>query len=184
MLSLKYLTIEKIFNEELSIDNIPEDIKNDYNEIKEYLPYCGNVHEFLRFLEDREKYGDEYTGEYRNIKYKLRRPHKVSWCGYINLEKDTFNEKQYYDLEQFSQWGFTAQWGFDCAHSGDYNPSQLFNLMGLYKVTGDKKILDILLNKEISPIYTNGDTYKDFDYVINIIKTIIDEMYKVRDDFN
>jgi len=172
MLSLKYQCIKNIIINNI---DIPDHIKNEL--FRDIIPYrtinkiknLVNFHEYLRYLEDKENHGSEYYGTYKNINYKISRSLANDiWNGYILLNKNTFNNNEENELEEFVHGGWTAGWGFDYAHAFDYIPPNCL-------------LIDHMLKHNFH--HLDYSIYKNFDYVQQDIYKIIDEMYKLRDDF-
>jgi hypothetical protein len=107
-----------------------------------------------KMLDDIDKYGDMQNGTYRNIEWSMKRPYGTYWCAYVHYNGE-LNDDQIEQLENLSHMGLTSGIGFDCAHYGDYAPMKL-----------NDKFYQSLCNQD--------DTYKDHDYVRNIVKTMID----------
>lgn len=89
-----------------------------------------NEVEKKRWLEDKEQYGDEQEGEYKGIKWRMRRPHKTFWCGYVEYDGHV-SDKCMESLENIAHGGLTAHLGFDCYHAGDF-PCEVMG-MGVYR---------------------------------------------------
>lgn len=109
------------------------------------------------FEDDIIQHGYNATGEYRNIKYSMKRQVFLHWCGYIitpDEELENLNENYSQIFEDNTYNGLTAHNGFDCAHIEDYSPF-------LFAIGCQK-------NK----------TYKDFNFALNIIKRMIDGIYE------
>lgn len=99
-------------------------------------------------------------GVYKGIKWKITRPTGSHLCGYIIVPKTTVVD--FDGLDDIAHGGITGgcrcnedeeSFGFDCAHAGDWIPS-----------------FGAGLAKE------NNWTYKNYDYVLNNIKEMIDFM--------
>jgi hypothetical protein len=127
-----------------------------------------NCPEFCRYEEDYRKHpllnrSSEY-GSYKGVQWEIKRPSGTHLCGYLLLDKSLLNElnlsnDEMDEIESCSHYGFTASWGFDCAHFGDYIPN-IF----------DCGIVSTSL----------GITYKDFEYVKDVINRIVDKICQLR----
>ena len=106
--------------------------------------------EHQRMLVDIRTYGNQEHGTHRNIEWSMNRPYGTYWCGYIHYTGD-LTDAQIEQLENRNHGGLTGGLGFDCAHYGDYFPFTL----------------------EQSSFLMKG-TFKDHDYVLNIIQNMID----------
>lgn len=106
-----------------------------------------------RFLEDISQYVNESTdwtekGEYRGIKWLMRRPHHTNLCGYVLYDGPVDEEK----LDEIAHGGLTAKLGFDCAHVTDYVPFSRFDQSrGIYRnrhyvLEILKKMIDCILD--------------------------------------
>ena len=122
--------------------------------------------QYNRYLQDKEEYGLEQTGEYKGIRWIAQRPYSTYWCGYIEVN----NEYDVINLDDVAHGTITGGCstnnptpgrcfiGFDCAHYNDYNPP----------LPEIKKLSIKLLHKK-------DGVFKDFPFVLNIIKNMIDK---------
>jgi len=113
--------------------------------------------EHKKLTEDVKKYGvDNFHGEYRNISFTMKRNNTYAWVGYIILPR-TITRKEYDEIDSLMHGGITyykeKTIGFDCSHEYDYST---YN----FDYTN------------YSPM--NGCKYRNYDYVIKIIKNVID----------
>jgi len=108
-------------------------------------------------LEDIELHGYGDMGIYRGIKWEIKRSDYTYLCGYVVLPDSDSKLLDY--LEQFTHGGWTfandtaGLYGFDCAHAGDFRG-------GFF--------------------HMEGDVYRDWDYVFDCIKKIIDAYHERR----
>ena len=110
-----------------------------------------------------------YTGTYKGVAWKIK--WNVSWCGYwFNLTGDQINQ-----IEDQVHGGITCGYVYD--HK--YVSSKIYDCIGFdtchwqdYQVW-DHNILPSDIIESLNP---PNRTYKDFDYVFNHIKEIIDQV--------
>lgn len=108
-----------------------------------------------RMLKDIELHGLNNEGIYRDIRWETKRPYKTYLCGYLRIDdKDIkISDEKLNKIESVSHGGLTSGLGFDCAHAGDY-------------FTMSRQMVGFVFDKR--------DTYKDYDYVVNCLKKMID----------
>jgi hypothetical protein len=166
---------------------------------REYLGHDG----FYDMIEDIEKTKHRpHKGTYKGIDWKIRRPYKTYLCGYAdsnNKLNDILDENDFTELEKLSQGGLTSGLGFDCGHFNDFvciiifppNPTK----MNYYKITLNKgnryedytddimkyglNFLTNLLKANIENlgskrVSNNDSKYRNYDYVFQKIKDMID----------
>jgi hypothetical protein len=81
-----------------------------------------------RMIADIKSYPGPETGEYKNVKYHLERPHGTNWCGYICIPYDELPEKSQKKIENKCHCEFTGGYtngddkyiGFDTMHYCDF----------------------------------------------------------------
>ena len=107
--------------------------------------------ELERMLVDIEQHGVMASGK----DWKMVRPLGTHWCGYL-LNPGYINDELYDELDKIAHWEFTSQspLGFDCAHYKDF--------------------CSILSN------FYDGTTYKDYAFVLDVIKRLIDMIIDYR----
>jgi len=122
-----------------------------------------------------ETEADEENFVYKGYNCRIRRvPDKLHLCGYVQItEKDgnklnvdnievhggiTFNE--YAHLAPLLKFPFLGRWiGFDCMHAGDFVP-------GFYSLEHCNEI-------------DSNEIYRNFEYVRNEIKKLVDQLIKI-----
>ena len=137
--------------------------KNNY---LEYQNRFDTSHpEYKNYLSDFNEYPlwEPYESEYRGIKYSIMRIRISHLCGYVKYDDyDIFTKDEIREIEQEScHFEFTSGFGgFDCAHYySDYKPNPF-------------------------PVSLGNETYKNFEYVEDVIKKIIDHMYRLKPNLN
>jgi hypothetical protein len=85
-------------------------------------------------LEDILAHGFEKSGVYKGVPWKMVRPYRTYWCGYVNYyeSKDhsyMLTDEDIEELEGRSHGGLTSGIGFDCAHFYDYYPTTGVNTL-------------------------------------------------------
>ena len=125
-----------------------------------------NNSQYERQLKDKERYpNDVYSGLYRGIPWRLKRPNGSYWCGYVDLEKsdeEKLSKTDWSNLNDIAHGGLTCGIGFDCAHIGDYyyfpcaaalTPLPQLNLNATFKTYE----------------FAFGEVIKLIDYIVDVI---------------
>jgi hypothetical protein len=111
-------------------------------------------YEKQKMLGDILRYGQQQNGVYKGIKWEMKRPKKTYWCVYINDNKK-LNENEIKNISNNYIGRENNKLIFEFNKIGDYHD--------YYE-----------MNKEM--IYDLASKYKDYEYVINIIYKLIDNM--------
>lgn len=126
-----------------------------------------NKKQYDRMIADIIRYPNNKSGKYREYIYRMKRPFKSYWCGYIDLSREKceqITDEQISYLEEIVHGGLTGGLiGFDCAHFMDYH---------YLKANG----------KLIEFNYETHCNYKDHNFVMNNIKQIIDYLIDGNED--
>ena len=123
----------------------------------------GNETQYLIQRKDLEKYPkSSYSGEYKGIKWRMKRPYDTYWCGYVDCHLTReFTDEEIEQLDDIAHGGLTCGIGVDCSHFDDY----YFNPLTGYE-------FDLPKN------YNRGNrmkaTFKTYEYVYNNICQLID----------
>lgn len=127
----------------------------DLSKIPEQLRLGCNHPEYQKFYDDYTTNGNIKYFTYKDYYCEINRNSGMgNLCGYIYMKKPLTIE---YDQLNY-HWGITyddgQKIGFDCAHPGDFLPS--------------------------FPLHTefmsNQPTYKNFDYVEDVLKRMVDKI--------
>ena len=115
--------------------------------------YAHIARETAKMYNDIHVYGIFLTGSYRNVSWEMNRMTTGHWHGALQI-KYFIEKSQYEYMQTFSHNQiFTSKFGFHCSHQTDF-PSLLSTVANL----------DVLPNI----------TYKDSNYVLKILHSIID----------
>ena len=113
-------------------------------------------------IDDYNQYGDYQSGTYNGIEWEAIRSYDgfgqkqtpsnawmFHWCGYVKMGKNLKEEHEEFMAESGSECTYNSKGtiGFDCNHYTDYPAS-----------------------------HKKENTYKDFPYVLNIIKNTINKI--------
>jgi hypothetical protein len=132
----------------------------DYNKNRSQHVYD----QYVMMRDDIESYGFEQSGNYNGVSYKMKRNQLGCWCGYIyfpDMEK-YYRISDNIDVHGGVTYGPTDSCiGFDCSHSTD-----ITTMSGLISSRSEYKNM----------------TYKNYNFVVNVIEKAIDDYMSDNDD--
>ena len=126
-----------------------------------------DIEDYPNTEEHKESHSELYEFNHNGYRCWVGRNFTYCWCGYVDVPKEHPDYGSMYDTLpidvhgglSFSQDG---KFGFDCCKGQDINPK-------------------IIIGGQVMPdIQFAGATYKDYDFAINEVKKLADQL-KVRE---